>query len=213
MGFSETVALVAAAVGAFLGSTSAFLLEAWRRSHVEKTARHTALLQAQFAVSMQLRTMVNIRDQYLNEVRDKPDRFMLLVPFYGETADPVVDLGTLGFVAADDRIDALQQVHMAQGAYLTAMSALRARNEMMAAMYEAAIPSGDFDFETGEETVALDRRKARRLKGITDGLYKSVDSAIELEHEAVAVLAQVGKRLLPKREFAAVEEVSERPPS
>ena len=102
----------------------------------------------------------------------------------------------------------LQQIHMAQDAYFTAMFALRSRNEMMASMYEAAIPTGEVDFESGEQAVSLDAGRARRLKGITDGLYKSVDSAIELEHAAVILLAKAGKRLLPKRQFAAVEEVT-----
>jgi hypothetical protein len=213
MGASEVVALVAAAVGAFLGSTSAFLLEAWRRARAEENLRYGLILEGQFALAMQLRTLVNIRDQYLKPDRDAADRFMLLVPFYGESNDPTVDLGALGFVAVEDEIDVLQKLHMAQDAYLTAMFALRSRNDMMAEVYAAAVPRGDFDFESGAETVGVDARLARRLKGITDGLYKSVDSAIELEHEAIALLAAAGKRLLPKRAFAAVEELAEGSPS
>ena len=211
MSSSDVVALVAAAIGAFLGASFAFLLEESKRERAEESARYASLIQAQFALSMQLRTMVNIRDQYLNEVRNRADRFMLLVPFHGESSDPLVDLGAVGFVAVDGQVDVLQQVHMAQDAYSTALSSLRTRTEMMSALYEVIVPSGDFNFETGAETVSVDARRARRLKGITDGLYESVDSAIQLEHTAIELLAQTGKRLFPKRHFLVVEEVAPSP--
>lgn len=209
MSVTDAVALVAAAVGAFIGSGSAFLLEAWRRARAEKDSRYAAIIDAQFSLSMQLRTLVNLRNEYLNPVRDQQDRFMALVPAYGEIADPPVDLGGLSFIACDDETHVLQSVHMAQAGYRTALSALQARNEMMGALYQMAKPArDDFDFETGGETVSVDGRLARRLKGITDGLYEAVDSAIDLEHEAIQHLAKAGKRLLSKRKFLAVEEVA-----
>lgn len=204
---SDYVTLVAAGVGAFLGSGSAFALEALRQRRLETQARHTALLNAQFALAMQLRTLVNTRDQYLDECRDHPQRFMRLVPFYGELNDPRVDFQRLGFVAAEDAAATLQAVHMAQDAYLTAFSALRVRNGLMEAIYTAATPAGDFDFDSGEGTVTMDARQARVLKGMTDSLYKSVDSAIQLEHIALSQLGGASKRLYPKKSVLAVEEI------
>ncbi len=48
----DWIALVAAGVGAFAGSGSAFFLEELRRRRAEKRQQHSKLLQAQFAVSM-----------------------------------------------------------------------------------------------------------------------------------------------------------------
>lgn len=209
MSVSDAVTLVAAAAGAFLGSGSAFLLESRRRKRAESDARQAAVVQAQFALSMQMDTLVNIRNQYLSEVRDEPNRFMLLVPFQAEPSDPIVELADLGFIALVDDMEVLHRLHKAQSAYLNAMSSLRARNDMMDVVYAAARPHDDFDFSTGAETVSLDGRLARRLKGITDGLYSAVDSGIELEGEAVSLLAQVGTKLYPKGKFYAVDEVPE----
>lgn len=207
MSQTDYVALVAAAVGAFLGSLSAFLLQALWQSTQEKSQRHGALLNAEFALSMQLNLLVNIRNQYLEECREHPERFMRLVLFYGSTDAPQVDFGSLGFIAVKDDASVLHKVQMAQSSYLTALSALETRNSLMADSYESATQTGPIDFETGEAPVTLDGRKARILKGITDSLYTAVDHAIELQHAGIAELAAVSKRLYPKLSTLVVEEI------
>ena len=208
MSTSDSVTLVAAAVGAFLGAAVAFLLEAGRRWLAERQTRYAAILQAQFSLSMQLRSLVNIRDQYLNELRDDPKRFMLLVPFIGELPDPQVDLSALSFVGVKDRVDVLQQIHMAQGAWSTAMAALRERNGMMDILYEKAEPRGPVEFESGAQDISVEAGLARRLKGITDGLYQAVDSGIDVQHSAIQALAGAGKRMFKRRDFLDVVELA-----
>lgn len=138
-----------AAAGAFIGSGSAFLLESARRERAVSDARQAALIQARFTLSMQMDTLVNVRNQYLSPVRHEPNRFMLLVPFLSELSDPHLELPDLGFIALVDDMQLLHKLHKAESAYSNAVSALRARNEMMDAAYSAARPHGDFDFATG----------------------------------------------------------------
>jgi len=206
---SDLVTLTSAAAGAFLGAFLAFVLEAYRRWATERDARYSMLRLAQFSLSMQLRSLVIIRNQYLNELRDDPQRFMSLVPFVGDVADPQVDLSSLGFLGAKDAIEVLQRVHMAQSAWSTAMTALQERNRMMVLLYEKVEPRGPIEFESGVQKVSIEAGFARRLKGITDGLYESVDSAIELQHSAVEGLAEAGKRMFRRREFWAVTELDD----
>jgi hypothetical protein len=54
--------------------------------------------------------------------------------------------------------------------------------------------------------VSVDRRFARRLEGITDGPYESVDSGIDLEHEAILRLSREGGAQLLLRPFPRAGE-------
>lgn len=213
MSASDWITLAAAAAGALLGAAVAFALEAFRRWLAERNRRYALLLEAQFSLSMQLRSLVITRNQYLNELRDDPQRFMSLVPFIGDVSDPQVDLSSLGFVGVKDKVEVLQRVHMAQAAWSTAMAALRERNQMMALLYEKAEPRGPIEFDSGAQKVSVDAGFARRLKGVTDGLYDSFDCAIELQHSGVEALAAAGKRMFPRRDFWAATEVDDEQPS
>jgi hypothetical protein len=57
MSSSDAIAVVSAAVGAFLGSGLAFLLEEKRRRGAEKDTRYSSLIRTQLALGMQLNTL------------------------------------------------------------------------------------------------------------------------------------------------------------
>ncbi|MHB9004317.1 MAG: hypothetical protein ACYC6C_09695 [Coriobacteriia bacterium] len=202
---ADWVTLVAAAVGAFLGAAAAFVLEAIRQWRIERSDRYSSLLQAQFTISMQLNSAVNIKQQYLDEERENDQRFLHLPLFHFEPSDARVALGQLSFLAIEDRVEILQTVHVAQESFLTAIRMLETRNRYVEEIYAAGVPAGAFDFESGIGEVTLDARKARVLKGATDSLYQAVDSAIEMENRAIRELGQASKRLFRRRKIIGVE--------
>lgn len=55
---SDAIALISAAVGAFLGSGLAFLLEENRRRRADRDTRYSSLIQTQLALGMQINTLV-----------------------------------------------------------------------------------------------------------------------------------------------------------
>lgn len=205
---SDWIPLVAAGLGAFLGSVSAFALEALRQWRRERALKHSALMTAQFVLSMQLNTLVSIDNQYLRGVAKHPQRFAQLPLFYLEVDDTRIDFSSLAFIATRDRIEVLQKVHMAQAAFLTAIGAISHRNRILEDIYAMDTNVTAFDFETGQGTVDIDERKARVLKGATDGLYGAVESGIELLQLAIAGLGETSKGLFPKRKVVSIEFAS-----
>jgi len=203
--YGDWFALGVAAAGAFFGAGFAFLLEWLRRTREANRSQYSLLIQAQFSVGMQLNTAVSIRDQWLDPVRDEADRYFRLPLLHIAAPNVQVDLTSLAFVAVDDLVQPLQQIHVAQESYLTAMHALQVRNDMLNDIYRSGAPLHDFDFESGTGVAQLDVRQVRILKGTTDGLYMAIDTAIEQEVDAIQQLTGVIARLFPKRQPLGIE--------
>jgi hypothetical protein len=193
------VALVAAAVGAFLGSGSAFLLQYIQQRRSLRVDRESSLIQAQFILSMQLNTLVQLDRQHLAPLRDDPDRTLLLRPAAYIPSETALDISTIAFVAVFGQVEALEAVHAAQDSYRNALSMLQGRTEFYKQIcYGPDVRSTSFDFESGESMSELDVRQVRVLKSLTDGLYKTVADAIELETQAFADLDLVLQSHYPK---------------
>jgi len=196
---ADAVALIAAAVGAFLGSGSAFLLQYIHQRRSLRVARESSLIQAEFILSMQLNTLVQLDRQHLAPLRDDPERTLLLRPAAYIPSETLLDISTIAFVAVSGQVEALQAVHGAQDAYRSALSMLQERATFYKqTCYGADVRSTSFDFDSGESTSQLDVRQVRVLKSLTDGLYKTVADAIEMETQAFADLDLVLRSHYPK---------------
>ena len=211
-GVSEVVALVAAAVGACLGAGIAFLLEEMRRRRVERNGRYSRLLEAQIVLGMQLNTLVNIQQQYLNEHRAAQNRHMLLVPLHMSMSELRADIASLGFIAEVDDVEILHRVYLAEQAYITATTALTVSNSKIQELrYDGALAHGPVNQSTGEAQAVFDGAKLVILKQHIDGMYASVDEAVEWELEAIDELRGVIKRQFSERKSLTFE-VPPQPP-
>jgi len=199
VGTSDLVTLVAAALGALVGAGVAFLLEEMRRRRAERATRYSRLLEAQIALGMQLNTLVNIQG-YLDEHRAEPNRHMLLVPLHMSLTDLRVDLSALGFIADIDDVEILMRVYLAEQAYLTACTALTVSNSKIQELrYDGVLARGPVDADTGTSVGVFDPAKVVILKQLVDGMYDSVDEAIEGEGIALDDLRGVIRRRFPKK--------------
>lgn len=191
------VALVAAAVGAFLGSGSAFVLEAWRRQREETEARYSALFRTQLVLITQLNTLLVINKQYLDAHREDPERFMKLVPFHTGMTGMRVDFGSLWFIPLiDSDADLVHRIYLAEQAYSTSTDTLAMRNRKIEeTMYASDVRVEQFDFSTGNSRVQLDMRKVHLIKSLTDCLYESIDDAIKQQEKAIADIRLFIKRV------------------
>jgi hypothetical protein len=203
---ADAVALVAAGLGAFLGSGSAFLLQFLHQRRDLREGRESALVQAEFILSMQMNTLVQLRKQYLSPLTDDPNRTLSLRPAAFIPTETSLDMTAIAFVAVLGPVEALQAVHSAQDAYRNALALLRERSDLYKQIcYSPDVESSSFDFDSGESVSRLDARQVRVLQSLTDGLYKTVDAAIELETQAFGALDTVIRRQYPKANRLYIE--------
>ena len=203
---ADQVTLASSAAGAFIGAIAAFALEATRRWRSERSARYSSLLEAQFALCMQMDLMVKLQRDYLRPARDHPQRFMRLTPVIAPDPGLRVNFASLAFITAIDEVESIAKVYRAQQSFLTASQVLERRSRLVQEQfYSIDNPLKAFDFESGEGLVEHDPRQVRILKGMTDGLYKSVDDAVVMLGGAVDELAKVIKRHYPLRKVLSVD--------
>lgn len=193
-------AFTAAAVGAFLGSGSAFVLESSRRKRERKDREHDAALTAQYALQAQWNTLENIRQQFLEPFRKEPDRHMKLTVFSLPEARLSIPFDKLIFVAKRDDPDLLQTIRIAEDGYIAAMDALLQRNEKMEAFYyDPEVKRQQFDEETGRSVLSAPIHKVFLIKKLTDALYQRVDSALPRLDAAFIAMRSCIKRNFPRR--------------
>ena len=104
-------------------------------------------------------------------------------------AEPLIDLGDIEFLITRENATAFLQVHLAQRGYLSAMDALKVRNEMHD---EVAFKSELVRLEGERGIFKSDPRKVMRLEAYTEQLFKSFPSAIQRNEEAIEILRQIG---------------------
>lgn len=202
------VALVAAAVGAFLGSGSAFILEAWRRKREETEARYSALFRTQLDFITQLNTLLVITKQYLDAHREDPDRFMKLIPFHTGMTGMRVDFGSLWFIPLiDSDADFVHRLYLAEQPYCTSTDTLEMRNRKVEeTIYASDVRVEQFDSKTGQSRVEVDVRKVHLIKSLTDCLYESVDDAIKQQEKAISDICGFIKRAYRGRKSLQYED-------
>jgi hypothetical protein len=197
---SDVATVVATASGAFFGSGFAFLLEELRRRRVEADRRYSRLLEAQLALGMQLEKLLNVQRGYLDPHRNAPNRHMRLEPLHMSMTDLRVDLSALVFIAEVDDINILQVVYLAEQAYVTAPTALTESNSTIKELASGeAITSGPVNPEASAAVAGFDSAAVANLKRFIDGLYVSVDEAIDSIQGAIGELTSATRRLYPKR--------------
>jgi hypothetical protein len=195
--------LITGFIGALLGGFIALGFDAFKEARRRKLEQQGAILRAQLALIGQFNTVNNLKDQFLDEVREDPARAQKLIHFKMQDANLRVDYGSLAFLLTDHAQFVLE-IHSAEQSYLAAMDALNSRNEAFDKLHEnSTLEKMD---HTGRCTVLADPRHMKLLQDTTDGLYTSVDKARERLASQFTELRAIGKKLYPNVNFPKAGE-------
>ena len=195
---------ISALGGAFFGAWFANLLQNRTEATKELDENHFAIVRAQLALAAQAGTLLNIQQQCLDPLRSDPARAQKMIQFTHIGTDLRVDLAPLAFILMTSEADLLQQVHLAECGYLTALNCLRDRNAAYDRLFKQS-QLESMDLKTGHCTVVASGFDIKRLQDLTDALYDSVDRALIRCKKNVEELSRVGKTLFPKRKFILMQ--------
>lgn len=191
---------IAAVAGVFFGAVVTFFLERHKENKKRIDEQHGAIVSAQLALIGQLNTVSNIRKQHLNPLREAPQREAKLISFH-MTENPMrVTFDSIAFLLMEKDPDLVMQIHSAEQTFLSAVDALKIRNDAYEKLHRnAMIESMD---ETGKcRLIVKDPRDVKLLKDTTNNLYDAVDKACERCETQVAGLFKAGKKLFPGKTF------------
>jgi len=198
--------LASAAAGGFFGAMSAFWFETWKSKRNEEDQKYKALFNAHYILMAQHNFVLNLKNEYLNTVRDDERRFVALHQFMMSETEMRVDYGGISFVAADDDPNILRDIHLAELAYENVIKLLPLRNSI----YEKLLKDNEnniqeFDFETGRVRFAAPLHETYKLKQITDQLYEIADDTDSKYEEIINEVYATVKRMFPKRKAMKYE--------
>ncbi len=193
-----------AAAGALLGSLSAFYLGIRQQRKDKRDKEHAAMLQTQYALMSQWNVLEGIRRNLLEADREAPDRFLKLPVYYSFGRAAMVPFPEIGYVAATNEPNLLQEIHIAEQAFETAIEALRVRNEKTEEFYNSPdVEILEFDRVTGKSRVRASEKDIFLIRKSTDILYQTIDRALpKLLGETQAIEAFI------KRHFKGLKSLT-----
>jgi hypothetical protein len=163
-----------------LGSLSAFYLGLCQQRRDKRAKQQSALLQAQYALGSQWNILEGIRRNLLEPHRNQDRRFlrMPIYPLFARHAG--LPFNELAFVVASDEPDLLQQLHIAEQGFETAIECLRVRNQKMKELCNnsSGVKVEEFDSNSGQAKLNAPPQVIFFLRKATDSLYDIVDQAI-----------------------------------
>lgn len=187
------------AFGAFFGAMSAFWLGRLKQKRDERNRRHAALVSSQYALLSQWTILETMRIRHLEPFRKDPNRHLKLNNYVVEKTHLSVPLSELTFILTSDEPNLLQDIHLAEAGYVSAMGIFNIRNERGEKLKEHSQMVG-FDPATGgAKFVSKNPGEVFELKSITDILYDQVDKALpQLEAETKKIYKFVKRNLKMK---------------
>jgi hypothetical protein len=195
-----TVGIGSAALGALLGSLSAFYLGHSQQKRDQDDKEYAALLSTQYALMSQWNILEGIRRQYLEERRNDPNRFIKLPLFQAPSHHYAIPFTGITFITQSKDPNLLQEIHIAEQAYLTSIDCLSILNQEKKAFYDNKnIHHETFDFETGVGKLIATPKDLFFVKEATNSLYSIVDKSIPTLDLTVKSVAKAIKSRWPKR--------------
>ena len=163
--------------GALLGSISAYALGMAQQARTERSRRHAALLNAYFALASQWNALEGIRRSALEPHRDRPNRALTIPVFLFFSSSVTVEFKEISFIALSRDPNLLNQIHLAEQRYVTAIASLRERNQRLEELYQR--DTVNFDFATGKGQLKAEPKDVYLITALTDNLYMTVDRALQ----------------------------------
>jgi hypothetical protein len=176
---TNVVAFSSAIAGAFFGSLSAFWLGRLQQKRDLRDRRHSSLLAAQHALLSQWTILENIRRNLLEPLRQDPMRFAKMPLYYMSKAHCAVPFSEITFIANLGEPNLLQEIYIAEQAYLSAIQTLDLYNQKREAFFQDKdAKTSQFDINTGAATIVTTDKEIFIMRTVTNALYDQVDKAI-----------------------------------
>lgn len=206
-------ACVASMFSAFFGATCAMSFQRWKEKQKRIEDEHGAIVRCQMVLVGQLNTISNLKEQYLDPLRNDPNREKKLINFRMSDAGLRVAYDSLSFLLTTENPTLLMDVHSAEQSYISAMECLQWKNEAYEKIHGNSTLER-IDPTTGACAAILkDPRYLLQLKFLTDALYKSVDNAEARLDLQIKELQKAGKLLHPKKKFLQIAGRKADPPT
>jgi hypothetical protein len=200
---------IAAAFGAFVGATAAFLLQGHRERIQRDDQRYASIIQAQHTLFFMWGIVGGIKVKLLDPARDLKERHRE-IGFYNQPDSRVeMDFKSLGFLYRPTSRNLLAQCFNAERQFNAACRAVRIRNSYLEDMTEEAIgvtEEGPGNFMAHSPTDAV---RDHKIRAATESLYKTVDAALPNIKKAFLDLEKVGRELFPDKDFLEERILSE----
>jgi hypothetical protein len=189
--------LFAAAFGGFSGAYAAFFLERQRREKEEKKANISSARRAQLNIVGYINTLEILKRQYLDPLRNDPQREHKLLFCSVSPIHLNIDLDSLGFLADSKKPEVFLEINLAQRAHFSAIDALDIRNKWVEKFFVPETKNVGYDPETNVSEIVTDPRLVKVLKDHTDALYETHHNAMTKCAFSVNLLQSTIKELFP----------------
>src|SRR6266566_1404717 len=163
--------------GAFFGALGAYWVGRFKEKRDDDKRRHTALLNTQYALFSQWSTLENIRKTFLEPFRNDPQRLQKQKHFLRMMGELKVPFDELTFVIDSEEPNLLQEVHLAEKAFLGSIDLLERVNRLRVELQSKYQPH-QFDITSGAGRITVPAHELYALKELTDLLYNGVDRAL-----------------------------------
>lgn len=202
------IAFGSSAAGALMGSLSAFYLTVLQQRRDQREKRHAALLRAQYALMSQWNILKGIEKSLLAPHRESSDRFLRMPEFRSFGSPARVPFDDIAFISSSDEPNLLQEIHIAEQKFDTAVEALRLWNDWCHKLHNSAdVEVRDFNLSTGAAKLAAPPQMIFYLKKYSDVIYEVTDEAIpKLKGEVQAVEAYVKRCFKGMKALKMVEK-------
>jgi hypothetical protein len=197
--------LFSALAGAFFGALAAYWFQLTSEKKKDAENNYRAIIRAQIALVTQRNTLKSLDDQHLEQHRNDPERHMKMGIYTLDVFDQIVEADSLSFLARPSDVVVILDVHLSQRQYLSAINALRNKNEA----YERVLMKselGGINETQRKASIRPDPREAMLLQQKTDTLYQMITEARKQNDEAFVKLRAIGKKIFPKRCFISVTD-------
>ena len=202
------IAFGSAAAGALMGSLSAFYLTVLQQKRDQREKQHAALLRAQYALMSQWNILKGIDKSLLASHRGKQDCFLRMPEFRSFGSPARVPFDDIAFISASDEPNLIQEIHIAEQKFDTAIEALRLWNDWCHRFHHSPdIEIRDFDLSTGAAKVAAPPQMIFYLKKYSEVIFETTDEAIpKLKGEIQSLEAYVKRRFKGMKALKMVEK-------
>lgn len=197
------VTLLTGFVGTLIGACVAYFSDWVKERRKTRNEQCGGLIRAQLALITQFNTIHNIRQQYLDPLRNDPARVQKLIQFEMEDTKLRVPFDSISFLLSTKYPNVVLDVHSAEQSYVSAMGVLASRNAAFNELHDRSILES-MDKQTGRCVIIANPRRIKLLEDLTGALYRAVDTAGERLAREIENLQISGKVLFPKKKFLQI---------
>lgn len=202
---------MATLLAAFLGAWFAFRLQNNREENKKHQENIGAANRALFTLSRFISALEDIKRQVIDPVRDRPDRFVAMLPFLISNYDALrFDTKSLTFLLESNSPNLLGELITEENRFHQAINLLSNRSELhrhqVQPLLEAAAVRIGGEHPIADIKKALGARIFTQITMATDDLIEHVDQTLSTSEDLSKRFVVAMKEIYPKSKFITVEK-------